>query len=80
MTASPEADKTREEPNQTQPGETAPKSAPKRLLSPIAPPGLTVKKPVQQLPKPSPDRDGASLLCGDILHRLQLGEVLSDEE
>jgi hypothetical protein len=89
---SPEADKAREEPAQTQPGgetATAPESAPKRLVPPIAPTGPTVKKPVQQqLPRTSSERDqrdtgptsGASRLCGDILHRLQLGEVLSDED
>jgi TIR domain-containing protein len=77
----PEADKPREEPAQTQPGERAPESAPKRPPLPIAPTGPTVKKPVQQqLPKTSPERDKASLTCGDILHRLQLGEVLSDED
>lgn len=76
---SPEADKTREEPAQTQPGEP-PKSSPKRLLRPLPAPGPTASKPVQQLPKPSPEREGTSLLCGDVLHRLQLGEVLSDED
>lgn len=70
---SPEADKPREEPAQTQPGEK-PESAPKR------PPLPTVKKPGQQLPKTSPEHDGVSLTCADILQRQQLGEPLSDTE
>ena len=88
---SPEADKAREEPAQTQPGETAtaPESAPKRLVPPIAPTRPIVKKPVPQQPsRTSSERDqrdtgpnsGAGLPCGDILQRLQLGETLTDED
>ena len=79
---SPEADKTREEPTQTQPGENVPppERSAKQLRPPSAPTEPTREKPGKQLPRSSQERDRASLLCGDILHRRQLGEVLSDED
>jgi hypothetical protein len=77
-----EADKTREEPTQTQPGETVrpPERSAKQLRPASAPTETTRKKPGKQLPRSSPEGDRATLLCGDILHRRQLGEILSDED
>ena len=76
--ASPEANKALEKPIQTQPGETTPLST--HTPPPIAPQGPTKKKPVQKPPSIPPERYGNNPLCGEILHRLQLGETLSEED